>query len=149
MKYCHGLKDDDLISKIFELGAQPGWEQAKQVIRIYTAASCLKEGLDKKKKNSKGQVLHAITGSQSNSNASSPGERRKAGSQGERRERGRSQNRRDGGLRDESRGSIGSSRPRECWNCLKMMTGDHYNNACPEPRREGGGDRRVGNTLKV
>ena len=62
MKNCHGLKDDNPKSNIFELGAQPEREQAKQVIRIFTAASGLKEGLDKKKNNSKGQVLRAITG---------------------------------------------------------------------------------------
>ena len=76
MKYCHGLKDDDFKTKIFELDAQPGWEDAKQVIGIYVAASLLKEGLKKKKINSKGQVIHIIVGSKSNSPAYSPGEKR-------------------------------------------------------------------------
>ena len=51
-----------------------------------------------------------------------------------------------GGSRDGSKGSRGSSRPIECTNCLKVVTGDHHHNSCPKPRREGGGDKRRGNT---
>ena len=59
MKFCHGLNDKLLNTKICKQETK-GWEETKALVRKYAATQTLQTGLEKKKAD-KGHVVNSLT----------------------------------------------------------------------------------------
>ena len=118
MKYCQGLqKTDRLYDKLMDLEVKK-WATAQKLIKKYVQSQALKADLVESAPKNQGHIVMKLSGDSSPAQGPSRG--------GEAQGGGRS-----------------PSNSRLCWNCDEVVTGDHFANTFPKPKKKEDPNRSV------
>ena len=117
-KYCQGLqKTDRLYYNLMDLEVKK-WATAREIIKKYAQSQALKADLVESAPKNQGHIVMKLSGD------SSPAQRPSRG--GEAQGGGRS-----------------PSNSRLCWNCYEVVTGNHFANTFPKPKKKEDPNRSV------
>ena len=138
MKFCQGLnKTDRLYDKLMEMDVH-SWATAQNIIKNYSQSMALKADLVESAPRSQGHVVNRMLGSSGSAprpaSRSPGGQRRKFDTDN----RGRDKTKAPAPPTNKGVQSPGQrkSGSRQCWECHKVVSGDHYQHNCLKQKKK-------------